>query len=214
MRFIDPDGMFTVEINGDKADDATKQLQASTSLKLSRDEKTGQLSATGEAKTDADKTLQAAINDKNVDVQINATSSNYTNDGHWFVEGAFGGSKTNSDGTTVATQTVNPDQTKAVSNLTKGQAGVAVLHETLEAYIGAKDHPGTIAPTFDDVKNKTPNSLNYVDAHNKAVALDPRFTPPNASQGPDGIYVSKFPYNPNLPPALNPEILLFQFRKP
>src|SRR5258708_11661274 len=61
VRNIDPNGMYTVEINGDKADDATKQLQASTSLKLSRDEKTGQLSATGEAKTDADKKLQAAI---------------------------------------------------------------------------------------------------------------------------------------------------------
>lgn len=74
-------------------------------------------------------------------------------------------------------------------------------------------NPGTTAPTFDDVKNKTPAGLNYLDAHNKAMATDLRFTPPNSSQGPDGIYISKFPYSPSLPPALNPEILLFKFKK-
>ena len=88
-----------------------------------------------------------------------------------------------------------------------------MLHEVLESYIGAKDNPGTKAPTFADVENKTANGEAYLNAHNKAEAVDPRHKAPNSSVGPDGIYISKFPYNPNLPPALNPEILLFKFKK-
>lgn len=52
IRFIDPDGMGPndVIITGDKKDEAFKQLQKSTSLTLTLDEKTGKVSATGEAK--------------------------------------------------------------------------------------------------------------------------------------------------------------------
>jgi len=51
LRFIDPDGMLEeVDITGDKAKEATNQLQKSTSLKLSRNESTGKLSAKGKAK--------------------------------------------------------------------------------------------------------------------------------------------------------------------
>ena len=215
IRFIDPDGMGVndVHINGDRAKEATAQLQKSTSLKITRDEKTGQLSAAGEAKTDADKKLQEAINDKSVDVKVDATSSNYTKDGNWFVGGAFGGSEKKEDGTVVATQTVNPDHTKAIDKMNEMPKGTSVLHEVLEAFNGAKDNPGTKAPTFADVANKTPDGLHYLDAHNKAMTTDPRFVPPNSSQGAEGIYISKFPYSPSIPAALNPEILLFKFKK-
>jgi hypothetical protein len=57
-----------------------------------------------------------------------------------------------------------------------------------------------------------PDAKAYLNAHNAAVGLDPRFKPPNASQGVDGIYISKYPYDPRIPPTLNPEILLFKFR--
>jgi len=213
IRFIDPDGMFTVEINGDKAKEATAQLQKSTNLTITRDEKTGQLSAAGEAKTDADKKLQEAINDKNVDVKVDATSSNYTKDGNWFVGGAFGGSVKKDDGTVVANQTINPDHTKEIDKMNEMPKGTSVLHEVLEAFNGAKDNPGTKAPTFTDVVNKTPDGLNYLNAHNKAMTTDPRFVPANLSQGADGIYISKLPYSPSIPAALNPEILLFKFKK-
>jgi RHS repeat-associated protein len=214
LRFIDPDGRGAndVIINGDKAKDALKQLQKATSLKLSRDETTGKVTATGTAKTDADKKLQAAITDAKVVVNVNATSSNYTSDGKFFVGGSFGGSEVKDD-KTVATQTVNPDQTKQIDNFYDVKEGVSVEHEVLEAYVGATDHPGTTPPTFEDVANKTPNGQAYLDAHTQADALDPRHKDPNSSAGPDGVYISKFPYDAKLPPSLNPEILLFKFKK-
>ena len=214
MRFIDPDGRQgqDVIITGDKAKEAFKQLQQSTSLKLSKDE-TGKVTATGKAKTEADKKLQEAITDVSVKVQVNATSSNYSDNGKWFVGGAFGGSEVQKDGTTVATQTVNPEHTKQIDELNDASKGSSVLHEVLEAFIGAKDSPGAKAPTFEDVANKTTNGVAYENAHNKAEAIDPRHKAPNSSVGTDGVYISKFPYNSSLPAALNPEVLLFKFNK-
>jgi RHS repeat-associated protein len=172
IRFIDPDGMFTVEVNGDKAKEATSQLQKSTSLTITRDEKTGKLSETGEAKTAADKKLKAAIDDPKVVVKINATSKNFDKDGAMVIGGRFDGSTKNSDGTVTANQTVNPDQQKTLDNVTGRGAGVGVLHETLEAYIGAKDNPGTSAQ-IDGVPNPAAQS-----AHNEAEKLDPRHVAP------------------------------------
>jgi hypothetical protein len=208
IKFVDRDGKAPeVYINGDEADAATKQLQQSTSLTISRDATTGKISATGEAKTDADKKLQEAVNDKDVVVKVNATSSNYSANGKWFVGGSFGGSEVK-DGKTITTQTLNPDQAKKITDFYGGQKGEPVLHEIIESYIGGKDSPGTPAPTFD--KN-SPGYAAYLSAHNKAVALDPRHINLNSSAGPDGIYISKFPYDPAIPPTLNPEILLFKF---
>lgn len=213
LRYIDPDGMFTVEINGDKATEATSQLQKSTSLTITRDEKTGKLSATGEAKTEADKKLKAAIDDTKVTVKVNATSSNYTENGKWFVGGAFGGSTKNEDGTVTANQTVNPDHTQKIDEFYKAPEGVSVMHEVLEAYIGAKDNPGNGAATYKDVDDKTPTGLGYLNAHDKTQAIDPRHKEPNTSIGTDGVYISKFPYIKGVPSTINPEILLFKFEK-
>jgi RHS repeat-associated protein len=213
LRFVDPDGMGPndVIITGDKAKEAFKQLQQSTSLKLNMDE-SGKVTTQGTAKTDADKKLQEATTDASVVVQVNATSSNYTNAGHWFIGGAFGGSEVK-DGKTIATQTLNPDHTKKIDEVNGAPKGVSVLHEVIESYVGAKDSPGTGAPTFADVENKTPNGVAYENAHNKAEALDPRHKAPNSSVDASGVYISKFPYSPNIPAAINPEILLFKFRK-
>jgi hypothetical protein len=168
IRFIDPDGMFTVEINGDRAKDATAQLQKSTSLTITRDEKTGKLSATGEAKTAADKKLKEAIDDTKVTVKVNATSKNFDKDGALITGGRFGGSTKNKDGTVTANQTVNPDQMKVIDDVTGRGAGVGVLHETLEAYSGAKNNPGASAAE-DGVSNPA-----YVSAHEDARKTDPR----------------------------------------
>jgi RHS repeat-associated protein len=188
IRFTDPDGMGVndVHINGDRAKDATAQLQKATSLTITRDEKTGKLSATGEAKTEADKKLQAAINDKNVDVKINATSKNFDKDGALIIGGHFGGSTKNKDGTVTANQTVNPDQMKVIDDVTGRGAGVGILHETLEAYSGAKNNPGASAAE-DGVGNPA-----YVSAHKDARKTDPRhidnynLDDSRSKQNPDG----------------------------
>ena len=214
-RFTDPDGMGVndVHINGDKSKEAFKQLQQSTSLKLTRDEETGKVTATGEAKTDADKKLQAATTDANVDVRIDATTSSTDPNGKWFVGGAFGGSEVK-DGKTVANQKVDPAQTKELDKMYEMPKGTAVLHEVLEAFIGAKNSPGTTAPTFDDVTNKTPAGLNYLDAHTEAKTTDPRFKEPNLSRDANGVYIHKFPYDDLVPAALNPGTPVVKFKKP
>ena len=216
LRFIDPDGMLEeVDITGDKAKEATNQLQKSTSLKLSRNESTGKLSAKGKAKTAADKKLMEAITDTKVVVKVNATSSNYTDKGNWFVGGAYGGSTKNADGTVTTNQTVNPNMTAKIDNFYGAPKGVSVLHEVIESYIGGKDSPGLGAPTFADVQNKTSVGTAYESAHLKAETLDPRHVTPNISQDPTTgqVYISKYPYNPNIPPALNPEILIDDLSK-
>ena len=213
LRFIDPDGMAPddVIIKGEKADEAFKQLKASTSLRLKMDDN-GKVTAKGKAKTDADKTLLEAINSETVEVSINATDSNFTDSGNWFVGGAFGGSEVNEDGKTVANQTVNPEQTETIDEFYGVQNGVSVLHEVLEAYVGGKDSPGTGVPTFDDVKNKTSNGTNYLNAHNKVEALDPRHVAPTISQDPKTgqLYINK--PHPVIP-QLNTEKLINNLSK-
>ena len=214
LRLVDPDGRAPddVIIKGDKAKETFKQLNASTSLRLKMDEN-GNVTAKGKAKTDADKKLLAAINDSNVTVEVDGTSSNFTDSGNWYVGGAFGGSTVNEDGSVTVNQTVNPEMTGKIDEFYEVENGVSVLHEVIEAYIGAVDSPGIGAPTFDDVKNKTPNGVGYKNAHDKTEALDSRHVAPNIIVDPAGIYISKFPYDPNIPKSLNPEILINNLKK-
>lgn len=214
LRFVDPDGMQAddVIITGDKAKEAFKQLQSSTSLKLSMDA-SGKVTSSGKAKTAADKKLQEAITDTNVVVNVNATSSNFTDKGNWFVSGAFEGSKVDADGKVQTSQTVNPEQTKKIDDFYGAEKGVSVLHEVIESYIGGKESPGIGAPTFDDVKNKTATGVGYENAHDKTEAIDPRHIAPNIIQDPSGIYISKLPYSPNIPISINPEILINNLKK-
>ena len=111
IRFIDPDGMFEVDINGDKSKEALKQVQDNTSLKSLVTIKPGSFQQLVKQKRMQIRKLLAAINDTKVKVNINATSSNSTSNGNYFVGGAFGGSTVNKDGTVSTSQTVNPTQT-------------------------------------------------------------------------------------------------------
>ncbi|MBB2145786.1 RHS repeat-associated core domain-containing protein [Pedobacter sp. LMG 31464] len=209
IMFIDPDGMFDVHINGDKADEATKQLQASTSLKLSRNEETGQITATGKAKTDVDKKLQEAINDKNVDVRVDATSSNFTSDGKWFVGGAYGGSTVGKDGKTYTNQTVNPDMTSKIDEFYGAKKGSSIMHEVIESYIGGVDSPGKGGPTFD---NTTPEFKAYKSAHDKTDGILTWHIVPEISQDPKTghLYINK-PHP--IMPKLNIELLINDLSK-
>lgn len=149
IRFIDPLGLAPedVIIKGNRADEAFEQLQASTSLTLTRDEKTGKVTATGEATTDADKTLLSATTDDNITVTLNATNKTIikTSSGKNSLQGnpgAFEGSTVNADGTIDASQTVNPE-VASITDEVSGQApGTVVQHEVIEAYVGAQQSPG------------------------------------------------------------------------
>ncbi|MBR4230140.1 MAG: RHS repeat-associated core domain-containing protein [Bacteroidales bacterium] len=75
VKLIDPDGR-EVYITGDAAEQATSQL-SSKGIKVSRDERTGKLSytKTGEELTTSDNQLIAAIDSKDVKVNVNATNA-------------------------------------------------------------------------------------------------------------------------------------------
>lgn len=212
---MDPSGMYEnddVIITGNKAKEAFNQLNASTSLKLKMDDN-GKVTASGKAKTVADKTLLEAVNSTSVEVNINATSSNFTDEGNWYVGGAFGGSTIDENGKVITNQTVNPEMTQKIEEFYGAATGVSVLHEILESYIGGKDSPGIGAPTFEEVQKKTRNGMGYLNAHNKAEALDPRHVAANLISDDTGIYISKFPYNVNIPKSINPEILINNLKK-
>ncbi|AZA93743.1 RHS repeat-associated core domain-containing protein [Chryseobacterium nakagawai] len=191
LRFVDPDGKQAkdVIITGDKQKEAFKQLQQSTSLELKMDDK-GKVTASGTAKTNADKKLLSATTDSNVIVNVNATSSNYSNVGRWYIGGAYGGSEIKSDGKTYTKQTINPEQTKKIDNFYNVQKGVSVLHEVLESYIGGVNSPGIGAPTLDQT---TPEFIAYKNAHDSTEKIDPRHIASDVSQDPtDGkLYINK-----------------------
>ncbi len=188
LRFIDPDGMQAkdVFITGPERDKAFEQLQASTNLSLSINKETGKVTATGEAKTEADKTLQQATTDPNVIVNIKATDKNVVS--YTPAIGIFNGNTKGGDGKVNTSQIINPNLTKIVDEVSGRSSGVTVLHEVLESYIGGKNtqSSGVAAPSTLMVD---PNPA-YEKAHNQAEVIDPRhqntYTP---FEKEDGYYI-------------------------
>jgi len=140
MKFIDPTGMLEeLYITGSESAAATKKLQKSTSLTLSKDDKTGKISSTGEAKTEGDKKLSETINSTSIKVEVTATDKTNTSQGNLFIGGAFMGNtvkKTTNGNTVDASQTINPEVLGTMSNA-HGVPGQDALHEITEAYQGA-----------------------------------------------------------------------------
>lgn len=168
VLYIDPEGLApeNVIINGVNADKATADLNASTSLNITRDEKTGKLSATGEAKTEADIELQNAINDTEITVEVNAVDGFRTKDGVPFIGGSFDGSVVNKDGTITASQTVNPDTLETIDTVSGSDKGAGVKHDVLESYEGSKHNRDTGGSG-----NAIANKSAYQKAHNSAANL-------------------------------------------
>ncbi|CAL1519020.1 DUF6443 domain-containing protein [Chitinophaga sp. MM2321] len=177
IRFIDADGMGPEDIiiRGNQSQQAFKQLQNSTNLKLSQDDNGKVTIAGGKAKTGADKKLQQAISDKNTTVNINASSDNFTKDGVAIVGGAFLGNTTfaggKDDGKVEAQQQVNPTQLAIVDKVTNSKSGVSMLHEVLEAFIGGEKYPNSPAALS---TNTDAENANFTKAHDEAVKIDPR----------------------------------------
>lgn len=170
IKFVDPEGLapFDVVINGDLADKATEQLNASSSLDISRDAETGKLSATGVAETESDVALLKAINDTRVVINVNASSKNLTENNQPIVGGVFGGNtKIPGMDLVFAEQTVNPNHAEAMESFAGAEKGSVVKHEVLEAYAGAVLSPN--APATTEI-NYNPQ---YTQAHNVSNAIFP-----------------------------------------
>ncbi len=149
IRMVDPDGdVETVFITGESAVDATDQLNSSTSLTITRDKKTGQLTAEGKAKNKYDKILLEAINSNEVEVRIETTNeltigefhgSTYSNEPDEIISNNKPFQTTSIDNEkVVASQKVNPTATYYLDFYTNSDIGTTMLHETTEAYEGGK----------------------------------------------------------------------------
>ena len=138
VKLIDPNGM-EVEISGDAQKDYYKQVKAGAkalgiSVKM---DKNGVLSATYKGKEDISKDGQKfldAVNCKDVKVKINATNSDYVDDGRPFVGGAFMGNTVEGKKAT-ANQTVNPKDLNIIDSY-YGTPGKTSIHEITEAHQG------------------------------------------------------------------------------
>lgn len=88
-----------------------------------------------------------------------------------------------------------------------------MLHEVLEAYIGAQESPGAKMPTFADVEKQTPSGKAYLNAHMKADLVDPRHKEVHLSGRPGGIYVTKFRDDDLIPIEYNPGVLINNLKR-
>ena len=142
LRFIDPDGMNPiVKLDGDKAEQAAKQIDESSSLKIKMDSN-GKLTAKGKARTESDKQLLAAINDPTILIDITATTLDNSGGGEYMgnnVTGQlsipmFGGIQIN---LVEAYQNVDPAKLGQLDNYFE-TPGSGMKHEVTEAYEGGK----------------------------------------------------------------------------
>jgi len=188
IRFIDYNGMSPeLFINGESAETAKNQLQQSTNLTLTRDNETGKISATGEAKSQNDKKLLEVINSTDVAVNVTANPTNEISTGIYSkVGGAFMGNEISSatmtlvagtkpynpiemEITTVKTQqVVNPtvlDQIDTYYN----EPGASILHEVTESFEGGKisKRAGVSSPNSGEV------GTVYKKAHDAATPQPP-----------------------------------------
>ncbi|MCR9155590.1 MAG: RHS repeat-associated core domain-containing protein, partial [Bacteroidetes bacterium] len=186
LKFVDPTGMGPeVYIKGPDADQATQELQKKTNLTLSRDSKTGQLSASGTAKTKLDQQLLAAIESESIIVNLETTKDNSfkSRDGSTQpirIGGYDGNEKIVEQEVIVegiegimepitmdvekykTTQYINMDQSAKAEKAGVSNQGSDVYHELIESYYGAIYHPGGIY-----------NKALWNKAHNRALSDDP-----------------------------------------
>ena len=194
VKYVDPTGKnYEGYIKGEEADAATAQLNASTSLEITRDPVTGKLSASGEIKTQQDQDLYDAIMDPNIRVEITATSSNTTLIPETTIEipfdaGAFMGNTVtpifdnintnNKPYTCLSLLSYNKVTTKQVVNPFKmatldmfyGKFGQNMLHEFMESYIGgqiSQEIGISASPAYSIKGVPIPNAI-YDSAHGRA----------------------------------------------
>jgi RHS repeat-associated protein len=196
VNLVDPTGMAAEEviIKGEKKQEAFTQLQSSTKLKLTMDEngKVGTNDTKAESKSD--KMLLKAINSTGIQVNVNATDSNYYSDTEAMLGGVYEGSKVDESGRIIASQTVNPRQMSDIDEFYEIPKGSTAKHEVLESYIGAVKSPGEGKPITEGTKEYKA----YMKAHKKAMKIDKNYVQPDFKQHDSGNF---FMYKPNPNPA-------------
>ena len=140
IRFIDPDGMENTDIHllGNLADKALEQLNANSSLAMTKDSDgkldTAKLSKSDYNKlSDTDKVLYDGIKNENIDSKIYAESKNITPSDGAIPGGSFGGANYDSaSGMSTGTQYTNPDVLGNAESFTGTQKGTGITHEVVE----------------------------------------------------------------------------------
>ena len=194
VKLVDPNGeeyeLFIIGDDEETANEAFKQLQSSTNLKLKRDGKGRVTIVGGEVRNENDMRLQKVINDENVTVTVNAI--NGTSD-DYVMGGSFMGNEVMDKVIPLFTpkphkvianlltrhvftkQTVDPYETAILDDIgylhyipgvseTKAFKGQTMLHEVTESYCGGID------AFFSGVSagNATVSPDAYNSAHNAA----------------------------------------------
>lgn len=176
-------------IKGEASKKAFNQLQQATNLSLTMDSETGQVTATGKAKTDDDKQLLSAINSTDITINITAKSTNEISPG---VEaplgGSFLGNKIDVESTTIVegTKPYNPVEVSSKKVTTEQfvnpnffapidsyyeTPGRSMLHEVTESFEGEKIslQKGVSKPPAGS------SGTVYEKAHNAATTQPPIF---------------------------------------
>ncbi|QNR25669.1 RHS repeat domain-containing protein [Croceimicrobium hydrocarbonivorans] len=176
INMIDPGGDSTY-VFGDQAQMLVDDLNKSSDLTITRDEKSGRLSASGEAVTDADKELLASINsdDCNTIIYANDKDDMQTNGKNYAIDGGvfMGGFDEGKNGKPTSIQLVNVTHTRNIESAGGRSSGVSITHELLEAWSGVqrgdllflKDVLGTN-------RQKEFFDRLYTPSHNQAIEWD------------------------------------------
>lgn len=180
LRFIDPDGMENKDIHllGNLADKALEQLNANSSLAMTKDSN-GKLNTANLSKSDynklskTDKVLYDGIKNTSMDSKIYAESNNVTPSGGLMPGGSFGGADYDSaTGISTGTQYTNPDVLGSAESFTGTQKGTGITHEVVENVLITQESLNTKtdvpiktalnpSPIFDKFHDQTRSMMPY-----------------------------------------------------
>ncbi|SDJ11956.1 DUF6443 domain-containing protein [Chryseobacterium jejuense] len=180
IRFIDPDGMENKDIHllGNLADKALEQLNANSSLAMTKDSNgkldTAKLSKSDYSKLSAtDKVIYDGIKNTNIDSIIYAESNNITPSGGLIPGGSFGGADYDSaNGISIGTQYTNPDVLGSAESFIGTQKGAGITHEVVENVLITQESLNTKtdvpiktvlnpSPIFDKFHDQTRSMMPY-----------------------------------------------------
>jgi len=184
IMLIDPTGMSTeVVVCGPDADNVVAALNASSSLKITKDQN-GKLSATGKAKSANDKALLEAIKSPDVVVNVETTKSEQykASDGstQWFLPSSLDASNILPNGQSEVNTQLNFEGASKISGLVGEKVGETISHEIKEAF--------AFGIMF---KGQSRNDANYTTSHNKASETD-RIKSPKLRFGENGRQDPRF----------------------